>query len=392
MHATKVLQNALCTAIARLDRRNARNLLLAVEALLAGRRLTQMELARHFPGAERVHAPLKRLDRLLGNRAVQGVRTRFYEESAAWLLRSAQPVILVDWSELKSDGKHHLLRAAVSAQGRALTLYEEIHVETHKNGPEAEAGFLRRLRACLPAGTRPILVTDAGFRVPWFRAIEALGWHWVGRVRGTTRLRFAGASRWIGCRKLFTQASVRARTLGRVELTESNPIDCRLVLVKRQRHGRHHRTRRGRRARNGHSEKMAARMKEPWLLAASASLDSLAAARVARLYGKRMQIEQSFRDLKSHRFGCAFEDTLTRDPQRLEMLLLIHALASLVAWLEGLTAELVTTRPGSSTIPTCRFHSVTWLGFERLRRQRTRLSHPPAIAAERLRTLLAQAA
>ncbi len=73
-----------------------------------------------------------------------------------------------------------------------------------------------------------------------------------------------------------------------------------------------------------------------WLLAASLSLAELCVTDIVCLYAKRMQIEQSFRDLKSHRYGCAFEDTLTRDPRRLEMLLLIHALASLLAWLEGL--------------------------------------------------------
>lgn len=392
MHATRVLQKALHAAIARLDLRNARNLLFAVEALLSGRRLTLMELARHFPGAERVQAPLKRFDRLLGNRAVQAVRERFYQEAVIWLLRAAQPVILVDWSELKSDGRWHLLRAALSARGRALTLYEEVHAEVHKNNPDVEAQFLRRLRSLLPTHSVPILITDAGFRVPWFRSVESLGWHWIGRVRGTTRLRLAGKSCWIGCKKLFAQAAPRARSLGCAELTESNPIPCRLVLMKRRHVGRHHHTRRGRRARSGHAEKMAARTKEPWLLAVSASLDRLAAGRITKLYARRMQIEQSFRDLKSHRYGCAFEDTLTRDPKRLEMLLLIHALASLAAWLEGLGAETNKTISKSPVTTARRLHSVTWVGFERLRRQRACFSHPPDLAAEQLRTLLAQAA
>ncbi len=392
MHATKVLQKILSPVIARLDARNVRNLLFAVEALLVGRRLTLMELARHFPGAERVRAPLKRLDRLLGNPRVQAVRAFFYEEAAAWLLRAAQPVILIDWSELKSDGKWHLLRAAVSARGRALTLYEEVHPETRKASPEVEAQFLLQLQALLPKNTRPILVTDAGFRVPWFRAAEALGWHWIGRVRGTTKFCLSGESRWMGCRRLFAQANARARSLGWAQLTESNPMGCRLVLVKRRQGGRHQHTRRGWRARGGHSEKMATRMKEPWLLAASASLNALLPGRIVKLYARRMQIEQSFRDLKSHRYGCAFEDTLTRDPKRLEMLLLVHALASLAAWLEGFAAETDETEPKSTTTRTRRFHSVTWIGFERLRRQRARLSHPPAIAAERLRQMLAQAA
>ena len=105
MHATKVLQKILSGVIAHLDKRNARNLLFAVEALLVGRRLTLMELARHFPGAERIHAPLKRFDRLLGNHAVQALRASCYQSALLWLLRMPRPVLIVDWSEIKSDGR-----------------------------------------------------------------------------------------------------------------------------------------------------------------------------------------------------------------------------------------------------------------------------------------------
>ncbi|XXF08310.1 transposase [Pseudomonas sp. D2-3] len=35
----------------------------------------------------------------------------------------------------------------------------------------------------LPDQCVPILVTDAGFHRPWFQAVEAKGWYYVGRVR-----------------------------------------------------------------------------------------------------------------------------------------------------------------------------------------------------------------
>jgi hypothetical protein len=272
-----------------------------------------------------------------------------------------------------------------------LTVYEEVHPEDRKNNPEVETAFLTRLNALLPDEVRPIVVTDAGFRVPWFRAVEALGWHWVGRVRGTTRVCFRAKNKWFCGRRLHRSATPWARSLGEALLTESNPIGCRLVLLRRPRRGRHQRTRTGARVRNRYAEHMAARTREPWLLAASTSLDHLSATRITRLYAKRMQIEQSFRDLKSHRYGCAFEDTLTRDPRRLEMLLLIHALASLVAWLEGLS--IVTATPATTTTTSGRaFHSITWIGYERLRRRCARLSLPLPDAIGRLRQVLAEAA
>jgi hypothetical protein len=49
-----------------------RVLLCAVEALIHGRRL--IDVARAWPGAERIRAPLKALDRLLGNRHLHAER------------------------------------------------------------------------------------------------------------------------------------------------------------------------------------------------------------------------------------------------------------------------------------------------------------------------------
>ncbi len=52
-----------------------------------------------------------------------------------------------------------------------------------------------------------------------------------------------------------------------------------------------------------------------------------------------MQIEPSFRDLKSHRYGQGFEDSLTRSRPRIEILLLVNALAAFASWLAGLACE-----------------------------------------------------
>ena len=51
-----------------------------------------------------------------------------------------------------------------------------------------------------------------------------------------------------------------------------------------------------------------------------------------------MSIEESFRDLKSLRFGWGFEHVRSRHVRRIENLLLIAALASLTVYRVGLTA------------------------------------------------------
>ena len=390
MHAAvAIVQQIFRPVSAQLDMRNARNVMSAVQALIASRRLVLMELARHWPGAERVVAPLKRLDRLLGNRDIQAVRMRFYEVAAAWAVCSQQPVLIVDWSELKCDGRWHLLRAAVSARGRTITVYEEVHPEARKNSPKVQAAFLRRLKALLPSGVRPIVITDAGFQNPWFREVQALGWHWIGRVRHRTRFRWLAAAQaiWMRCKALHAQASTSACSLGEAQLAQRNPMSCRLVLVRRRKAHRVELTRYGKPAQSARSRAMVASAKEPWLLAASCSLNELSAAAVVSLYAKRMQIEQSFRDLKSHRYGCAFEDTLTRSAQRLEMLLLIHMLATLAAWLAGLSA----TAEASARVCTpslSKGYSVLWIGWACLRHGNVVSSSPPVDAPASLAELL----
>ena len=52
-----------------------------------------------------------------------------------------------------------------------------------------------------------------------------------------------------------------------------------------------------------------------------------------------MEIEETIRDLKSHRFGFALRYARTKRSERLEALLLLAALATLVLWLLGLAAS-----------------------------------------------------
>lgn len=378
MHAREVLQKLLHPALSKLDRRNAGNLLSAVQACLAGRRLVQMELARHWPGALRVAAPLKRLDRLLGNARVQAVRRELYQAAALWLMRQAEPVLIVDWSGLKGDGRWYLLRAGVAVRGRTLTVYEEVHPQRRLGKAAVHGAFLQRLQALLAQQVCPVIVTDAGFQVPWFRAVEALRWHWLGRVRGRVKLCPQQETVWHAARQYFSMAQRVAQELGAFWLSKSNPIACHVVCVKRAAKGRVQRRRNGQRARSSHAEEMARRQREPWLLACSESLSERRPAELVRLYGLRMQIESSFRDLKSHRYGCAFEDTLTRSAERLQILLLIYLLSSLVAWAAGL----------SKATEQSRFRlSILRGGWEHLRQHELVLADPVQ-ALRRLRQLI----
>ena len=58
-----------------------------------------------------------------------------------------------------------------------------------------------------------------------------------------------------------------------------------------------------------------------------------------KLYKKRMQIEEIFRDLKNMRNGLGLRDCRSFKVERLSVALLIGALAMFVLWIFGMTAE-----------------------------------------------------
>lgn len=342
MRATEVLQKCLRDALGSMHALRSRVLLRAVEATLHGRRLTLMDLARAWPGAERVRAPLKALDRLLGNRHLHAEREQIYQAMTRWLVRNKQPVIVIDWSDLKSDRSWHLLRAAIPVGGRTLPILDMVFPSGQQGSPKAEKQFLQRLAEVLPADARPVLVTDAGFRAPWFRAVEARGWQWLGRLRNTTYLKPAQVpnepSQWVSCKAMYALAKQAPRDFGLMEIVRNAPLPARVVLHAKAPKGRKHRNQQGAPARNSNSRKNAQREREPWLLMASPGLP-LSARQLVTLYARRMQIELSFRDLKSHRYGQAFEDSLTRKGARIEALLLLSALSAFATWLVGMACE-----------------------------------------------------
>ena len=372
MHtAASVLQKCLWDVIGRMHAYRAEALLGAVQSLLSCRRLILMDLARAWPGAHRVRAPLKRLDRLLSNRHLGQEREAFYAAMLRWLVRQPQPLILLDWSDLHEDCRWQLLRASIPLNGRAFTVLEMVFPESMKGSPRAEKKFLRRLRAMLPDGVRPILVTDAGFRTPWLRLVAEFGWLYVGRLRGRTRIQIE-KDQWFDHRELHAEIGSQARRLEDVKVVQSDPWCLDLVLYRKPPCGRTRvSVRKGTRSRAYASLKAQKRESEPWLLVASPELRHLSAQQLVAIYSKRMQIEQSFRDLKCDRFGCAFKHSLTRDPKRIAILLLIHALATFVAWLAALSIALTRqVRYGGVKSKRPRMHySQLRIGWEALRRK-----------------------
>ena len=309
-----------------------------VKALLDGGKLALTHLGRHREGSAFIKHHIKAVDRLLGNPHLHRERIDVYAKLAhALLAHLDRPLIIIDWADCELERELLILKAAIPVRGRAITVYEEVHPLRRYNSPKTHHQFLTRLRTVLPSHVRPIVVTDAGFRGPWFRAVESFGWDWIGRIRNSIKYFRPETGRWCYLHSLYEQATPRARHIGWRCLSKRHRYWCRLYLVRAYHRGP---GRPRKRKSYGTNDRLYRKLhRAPWLLATSLPHTPGNANRIVRAYARRMEIEETFRDLKNHRWGFALRYARTTRTNRLEVLLLISALASLVLWLLGLAAR-----------------------------------------------------
>src|SRR5574340_515605 len=336
MHALTMLHRILSASFQEIHAKRLASLLVAVEAVVSGSRLTFSDLGRGLSGSVAVKHNIKRIDRLLGNDSLHTEMPKLYEALVRQCLAGiSMPLIVIDWSDLTPDRRWQLLRASVAIEGRSVTLYEQVHPQSRATSPRVHQAFLSQLATMLPPGCVPILITDAGFRGAWFRLVNRMGWHWIGRIRNRDMVSPANDAVWVGCKTLYPLATAKAQSLGQYDYVRSHPAPCRLVLIKRVTQGRHKKGKFGKRLYSKQSLKSARAQREPWLLAVNPRLDHLSAQAVVAVYAQRMQIEDSFRDLKSELFvlGCSARRSTQKN--RLGVLLLVACLASFVLRLIG---------------------------------------------------------
>jgi hypothetical protein len=312
-----------------------------VTALIQGKKLSVTGLGRSMPGESDEKHHIKKADRLIGNSYLNNERPLIYRVLAKLALgQCCQPVIHVDWSDLSPDREFHWLRATLPVGGRALPVYEESHRQTNYANPRVEKHFLKKLKAMLPTNCCPIIVTDSGFRTPWFRAVRSMGWDFVGRVGGHTMVSPQGEADWARTEELFATATGHARYQGYIDLVRRKPLACHAYLLRQKKKGRIKKTKFDQRCASKHSEKNAHRERTPWLIVTSLSGGTKITKRVINIYKTRMQIEEAFRDMKNSRWGFSLCEARCTTTYRYENLMLVGTLAMFAVWLIGKVAEL----------------------------------------------------
>jgi Transposase DDE domain len=340
-HASKIVQSFVHKQLSLIHAARRQLLCQVISAVMGGHLLSLSRLARAVMHESTARAALKRVDRLIGNKRIAQEARVVAAALLGLLARGGQPlVIAVDWSAVSPGGAFVELRATLTwlGMGRGLTIYQQVYPESKLGNGQAERTLLDTLYRRMPAGTQVIVVTDAGFRRPWFTHVERLGWSWIGRIRAGVcvsreRTHWEQASAW------FARATGKACRWNNCWLTRKHRFMCDMVLYRHRVKGAKRYGRAGHGSTPKARREAQARAKEPWLLAHSPRLRSYRAEEIVAMYGQRMQIEENFRDSKSPELGMGLQLSQSRLALRLHALLLIGTLAAFLLWHIGQLAE-----------------------------------------------------
>lgn len=338
MPACRVCQNFFRDALAPFHKYRQNALLDATLALINGASLTLTSIGRYLPGAAQVKNKIKRVDRLLGNKSLHQDIPLIFNGIITMLTRKLSLcVIAVDWSGYPSQ-EYHVLRASLLCDGRSLPLLSWIVPSEKQQNGQIQKAFLDALAGAVNPTARVIIVTDAGFQNAWFRHIRSLGWDFIGRVRGNIQMRLnSKGESWF--RRQELQASSKPEYPGPGTLARAEYARCEghFYLHRKEPKGRKHRHSRCRIKRKSQVCDGRSSAKEPWLI--FSSTDDFKPREIMKLYSRRMQIEQNFRDEKSERFGFGLRASYSRSAGRMLVLSLLATLSTIVLWLIGYHAE-----------------------------------------------------
>lgn len=325
-----------------LHKKTSDSLVIVCGGLLRSKKLSVTAIGRAIESQTTTDRySIKRVDRLASNPLLENNRELFYKDlNKQVITKRGWCPILVDTSCLTADSKFQVIRASLASDGRAFTLFEV----AYENGSLSKIYkiFLQKLSEVLPEEKgRVIIITDAGFHNKWFHLVREQGWDFIGRIR-QDKSYTTDDGKSFPCKLLHTKATFKPTHHGTIFLSKKShnkAVLCDLYSVKKKSKGRKMKTRFGKTKQGSYSKTIGKGQKEPWILASSLPKNEFNADQIIRLYSLRMQIEQSFRDLKNSKYGFSFKNTLTRSVSRLNILLLIAAIVNFIVWSVGVLAE-----------------------------------------------------
>lgn len=313
--------------------------MLTAESLSGQAKLTLTSLGRHTKGPAYVKHKIKAVDRALGNKHLLKERIDFYKAISKKLIGGLIKIdIIIDWSPADNH-ENHILRASLLLDECSMTLYEEVHPQKLLSNYPVHKLFLKRLKYILPNRVQPVIITDAGFKVNWFKLVLSHGWDFEGCVCDMNYK--LGSCNWESVSKMHKLATCVAKHVGQILLTQKHELPCEVYVYREIKKKKRGSNKNGRRYNNFAKE--IARYKkqyhDSWIIVTSLSMVDKDPKKVISKYKRRMKIEHSFRSIKNDQWGLGLNETKTRDPARLSIMLLVAALAMLMLWIIGMVGE-----------------------------------------------------
>lgn len=292
----------------------SRTLAVLVAAAIRTERPNLASIGRRLAGPTTAKSAIKRAWRFTDNGRVEvadamtGVIQRLVRK------RKKRLLISFDWTEFR---RFHTLMAAACIGGRAVPLlwasYADWQLRRSRNS--LEEGLLRLLRTLIPRGVPVVILADRGFgRAEWAAACQELGFRYLVRIKPAVTV---ACARYRGVLSQYPVHKGIAHVLRDVQYRKDARVRHQVVI----------------RWRPGLPKKR----DEPWYL--MTDLEGRAEA-LCQLYGRRMSVEELFRDHKNRRNGLALRNTKIERAERFDRFLLIAALAYILLVGLGLKARL----------------------------------------------------
>jgi hypothetical protein len=224
--------------------------------------------------------------------------------------------IAIDWTYLSHS--YQILSAALISDGRALPLYYRTYLwgcpPGEKDGWQVkmEIEFLKELKLMLPPGVEAVIMADRGFgRASYIHALEEIGFHYILR---TQKMVYIESALFCGMLKNMKIYRGQSKDCGFSLYGKEARLKTRLIVF----YGR--------------------KSSEPWYLLTDMTDEK---RRFVKQYAKRMQIEETFKDLKQIKDGFQLHKVALKSPERYDRLLLVAAYAYALLTLAGIYGERV---------------------------------------------------
>ena len=337
MQTSQLLHKHLADIHSGIHGTRLQSLMDVASALQKGQNLGLTAMGRNIEGDAGLKHKIKKVDRLEGNLHLHSELDEIYCGLSSYVFKyisyDTNIPILIDLCFIKDKYDIQMLSAEVATKGRSIPLVRDVFA---KKGLKGRArSFLSKLSKCIPSNKKILVIMDAGFGEDWLKEIEMNGWYWLTRVRSKKKIKLKGEDDWMTAQEFIPKIENRTKNYNDSLFMIKHSRPCRIITKKptiKNTKNKYTKQPRNYNAGSGNYRRTA---KEPWILATNLPSE-YNSNKVINYYSKRMQIEESFRDVKSHQFGLGARYARTVCIHRWGVKMLLAAIVQIIFWILGI--------------------------------------------------------